>query len=369
MSADELKRTPLAYWHEDRGAKMVPFGGWHMPVQYTGIVEEHRAVRQAAGLFDVSHMGEFEFHGPGSIDLLERLLTSDIRSLDIGRVQYAMLLNDSGGTIDDTMVYRLATDHYLAVVNASNIEKDWAHVSGVAEEFGDVEAMDRSSAYALLALQGPSALSILDKVTDDDPASLPFHHVSRMAVNGVEAWVAASGYTGENGVEIFIPPEAAGEVMEALLEAGTTSGLLPAGLGARDTLRLEASLALYGHELDEETSPLEARLDFCVSDRDTFIGAEAIRRQREDGLSKRLVMLEMVEQAIPRQGYAVQNKDGKSVGAVTSGSFAPWLKKNIAMAFVPDRLTKIGREYWVDARGRSKKAVVVKRPFYKRPSR
>lgn len=369
MPEELLKRPPLFDWHVARGAKMVAFGGWEMPVQYSGIVGEHRGVRTSAGVFDVSHMGEFEFSGSGGLDLLERLVVSDIKELEVGSVQYSMFLNSSGGTVDDTMLYRLDSETVLAVVNASNISKDWDHVTSVAKDFPEARVENVSSDYALLALQGPKAAAILGRVVDSDPAGLPFHRTSRMKINGIPVLVATSGYTGENGFELFISPERAAEVIELILEVGSGDGILPAGLGARDTLRLEASLALYGHELDESTSPLEARLDFCVSDRTDYIGADVLQRMKEQGLSKRLVMLEMVESGIPREGYAILNKIGDPVGRVTSGSFAPWLKKSIAMAFVPAKLTRIGREYWVDIRGRARKAVVVKRPFYRRPSR
>jgi len=369
MPEELLKRPPLFDWHVARGAKMVAFGGWEMPVQYSGIVGEHRGVRTSAGVFDVSHMGEFEFSGSGGLDLLERLVVSDIKELEVGSVQYSMFLNSSGGTVDDTMLYRLDSETVLAVVNASNISKDWDHVTSVAKDFPEARVENVSSDYALLALQGPKAAAILGRVVDSDPAGLPFHRTSRMKINGIPVLVATSGYTGENGFDVSASPERAAEVIELILEVGSGDGILPAGLGARDTLRLEASLALYGHELDESTSPLEARLDFCVSDRTDYIGADVLQRMKEQGLSKRLVMLEMVESGIPREGYAILNKIGDPVGRVTSGSFAPWLKKSIAMAFVPAKLTRIGREYWVDIRGRARKAVVVKRPFYRRPSR
>lgn len=367
--SESLKKTPLAEWHRHRGAKMVPFGGWEMPVQYTGIVQEHTAVRKAAGLFDVSHMGEFQFSGTGAADLLERLTINDVRQLPVGGVQYSMFLNDRGGAIDDTMLYRIEEERYLAVVNASNIDKDWTHVEAVAEGAKDVVVVNMSDEMALVALQGPLAERILSKVCEGDLSVLPFHQVAEITVLSEKALVAASGYTGENGFEIFVDPDSVEGLMEALLAAGADDGILAAGLGARDTLRMEASLALYGHELDDETSPLEARLGFCVSDRTDYIGAEAIAGQRKNGLKKRLVMLEMQEKAIPRQGCSVHMPDGTPVGEVTSGGPAPSLEKYVAMAYVPAKLTKIGREYGIDIRGRMKKAVVVGRPFYKRPAR
>ncbi len=368
MSNDALKRTPLYEVHRQLGARMVPFGGWEMPVQYTSILEEHRAVRTVAGLFDVSHMGEFEFEGPGARDLVQHLTANDVDKLrEPGRAQYSMFLNEQGGTIDDLVVYRLEEARYLTVVNAANIEKDWAHVSQVAAAFSGVEVRNRSDDYALLAFQGPRAADILGRLTEADLTTLKWYRIMPAEVAGIPVLLARTGYTGEDGFELFVAPAQAADLWHALLDAGRDEGILPAGLGARDTLRLEASLALYGHELDEETSPLEAGLGRFVAEEGNYIGAEATRRLREQGLRKRLVMLEMRGRGIPRQGYPILTPEGEEVGYVTSGSFAPWLQKSIAMAYVRPELAEVGRRLDVLIRGRPVEAVTVPRPFYKRP--
>lgn len=367
MSTQELKRTPLYEVHKTLGARMVDFGGWEMPVQYSGILEEHRAVRTAAGLFDVSHMGEFEFRGPGAQAFLQYLTANDVTRLGVGRAQYTMLLNERGGTVDDVIVYRLGDEHFLMVVNAGNIDKDWRHVTAIAESFPDLTLTNRSDDYALLALQGPAALQILSRLTSASLADLPHYGVMPATVANIDAIVARTGYTGEDGFEIFVPADRAVEVWEQLMAAGQADGLVPAGLGARDTLRLEASMPLYGHELDEDISPLEAGLGFFVAREGRYVGSDAIAAQRAEGLKKKLVMLEMVERGIPRQGYEVQ-ADGRVVGYVTSGSYAPFLEKNIAMAYVEPGVAEVGRELSIVIRGRPTKAIIVKRPFYKRAS-
>lgn len=368
MSEQELKRTPIYETHKALGARMVDFGGWEMPVQYSGILEEHRAVRTASGLFDVSHMGEFEFRGPGAHDLLQYLTANDVSNLEVGRAQYSMLLNERGGTIDDIIVYRLGDTEYLMVVNAGNIDKDWRHVRTVAEQFSGVTVTNRSDDYALFALQGPNAAKILGLLTDDPVTELPYYGVMPASVGGLDTIVARTGYTGEDGFEIFVDADMAVALWETLLAEGEMHDLLPAGLGARDTLRLEASMPLYGHELDEDTSPIEAGLGYFVAREGSYIGSEAIRRQRADGVKKKLAMLEMVDRGIPRQGYEVQ-VDGRIVGHVTSGSYAPFLEKNIAMAYVTPDVAQVGREVAVVIRGRPSQARIVKRPFYKRADR
>ena len=369
MTAENLKRTPLLEVHQSLNARMVPFEGWEMPVQYSGIVEEHRAVRSAAGLFDVSHMGEFEISGPGAKDFLQFLTTNDLEKLRVGRCQYSFLLNSEGGTVDDTMIYRRADNTYLLVVNASNIEKDWAHVSNVATNFAQFELVNRSEDYALLALQGPRAENILNPLTDLDLGSLRFHQIAETTISDHSVLLAASGYTGENGFEIFTSPESVSTVWNTLLDKGTSRNLKPCGLGARDTLRLEASLALYGHELDDETSPLEASLGFAVARNGTYLGSDVMQKQRTEGLSKTIVMLEMKDRGIPRQGYEIQSPGGEVVGKITSGSIAPWLDKSIAMGYVPPALSDIGQTLHISVRNRILQAEVVSRPFYKRPDR
>lgn len=362
---ETLKKTPLHEKHVALGAKMVPFGGWDMPVQYAGIVEEHKAVRTKAGLFDVSHMGEFEIQGPKAQAFTQHLTANDVSRLGVGRGQYSFLLNEHGGTIDDIIVYRIGNETFLIVVNASNIDKDWAHVSQVASHFEQIEVTNKSDAYALLALQGPDAESVLQSLVDRDLNDIGFFRIRRAHLSECDVMIARTGYTGEgkNGFEIFCASKDAGMIWDNLLASGAVS---PAGLGARDTLRIEASLPLYGHELDDETSPLEAGLDMFVAESGDFIGASALARQRADGLKKSLVMLEMIDRGIPRQGYEILNREGNHIGTITSGTVAPWIGKNIAMGYVIPSETAIGNEVSINIRNRPLKARVVPRPFFKR---
>lgn len=366
MTERSLRRTPLFDVHTALGARVVPFEGWEMPIRYTSIIEEHRAVRSAVGLFDVSHMGEFIFDGPGAHALLQRLTCNDLDKLAVGQAQYSMFLHDDGGTVDDLVVYRLDEHTYLTVVNAGNVDKDWAHVTDLADGADDVEVRNESDSYALLALQGPKAEEVLATRTDADLAGLKYYHVTSALVAEHHVLVARTGYTGEDGFELFVSPAEAVDLWYKLLEAGHSSGGQPAGLGARDTLRLEAAYPLYGHELDDDTSPLEAGLGRFVAKTGDYVGAEAIRRQREDGVSKKLVCLEMRGRGIPREGYALQTPAGDGVGYVTSGSHAPWLDKNIAMGYVPPERAEVGATLSVVVRDRPVEAEIVKRPFYKR---
>lgn len=367
MSTAPSKRTPLFESHVALGARIVPFSGWDMPVQYSSIRDEHRAVRTAAGLFDVSHMGEFSFRGDEARSLLQFLTTNDIDRLEPGACHYTFFLNAAGGTVDDAVVYRRSEDEFLVVVNAGNIAKDWAHVKGVAEDrFPGADIQDVSDEWALMALQGPGAFDIAQPLVRTRLDALPFHAIAEDRIEGADVLIATSGYTGENGLEIF----SAATDAERLWAAFTADpAVIPCGLGARDTLRLEASLALYGHELDEETSPIEARLGFAVSESGDYVGADVVARQRAEGTDRSLVMIEMVDRAIPRQGYRIVSSDGKPVGTVTSGSLAPWLEKNIGMGYVTPAQRKVGTEIGIEVRDRVAAARVVKRPFYSRPKR
>lgn len=359
-----LKRTPLSEIHERAGARMVEFGGWWMPVQFSSILEEHRAVRQRAGLFDVSHMGEIEVRGPGAFSLLQRLLTNDLAKLEIGQAQYTLLCREDGGTLDDLLCYRLGADRYLLVVNAANAERDY---NWIAEHAQGVEVIDRTLETALLALQGPSAESILRGLTPIELSSVKTYRAAEGYVAGKPALVARTGYSGENGFEIFLAWNEAEAVWEQLLLAGKSQGLLPAGLGARDTLRLEAGFALYGHELSEEYSPLEADLwRFVALEKGEFIGRQAMQRQRSQGLRRALVGLRMIDPGIPRQGYSVLAGD-RPVGAVASGGLSPSLGVSIAMAYVAVEHSPLDSSLAVLIHGRPRRAVVVSRPFYKRP--
>jgi aminomethyltransferase len=362
---DALK-TPLHAIHQDHGARLVAFAGWDMPVQYASIRDEHIAVRTRAGLFDVCHMGEFLFKGPAAAELLQRLSTNDLSGLAVGRCHYSFFLHESGGTVDDTMIYRINSEEYLAVVNAGNIDKDWAHVESVAESFPGADISDQSAKYGLLALQGPLALEVVKSLVTTDLSALPFHSIVEDNIGGIDVRIATSGYTGENGLEIFVLADRVVSLWEILVNL---EGVEPCGLGARDTLRLEASLALYGHELGDETSPIEARLGFAVSDSLKYIGSDAIAEQRASGTRKTLVAIEMIDRAIPRQGYTVESSDGQEIGIVTSGSLAPFLNKNIGMAYIEPKYAKIGTTIGIRIRDKVVAAKLVKRPFYKRPTR
>jgi aminomethyltransferase len=366
-TAAPLKKTPLHARHQSHGARMVPFGGWDMPVEYTGIVEEHMAVRRRAGLFDVSHMGEIELAGRDALAAVQRLTSNDAGKLQVGQVQYSGLMAPTGGFIDDLLVYRFGPDHYLLVVNASNIAKDYRWIAEQVRSFGgDVAVVDSSSRYALLAVQGPAAVDVLQPLTGVDLASLRYYWFAHGEVAGVLGTVSRTGYTGEDGFEIFIPPRAAERVWSAVLQAGHNAGLVPAGLGARDTLRLEAAMRLYGNDIDESTSVLEAGLGWIVGwSKGDFIGSDVLRHQKSTGLERKLVGFEMIDRGIARHGYDVY-VDGVRAGRVTSGTQTPFVRKAIGMAYVPGAAAATGSEIEIDLRGRRARARVVPMPFYKR---
>ena len=344
---------------------MVGFGGWEMPVHYTGIVEEHRAVRAAVGIFDVSHMGEFEFRGSAAAALLQRLVTNDVGALEVGQVQYALLCDESGGIVDDLTLARLGADHHLMTVNAANVEKDWAWIRRHAG--GDAEIRDASAETGLIAVQGPRAEALLGRLADVDVAAIRYYHVARGRVAGVGALLSRTGYTGEDGFELYVPAGETERVWEALLGEGRAEGALPVGLGARDTLRLEMKYALYGNDIDETTNPLEAGLGWVVKPaKGEFLGRGAIERLRAAGIRRRLVGFEMVDRAVPRHGYPIV-AGGRPVGQVTSGSFGPSVERYIGMGYVPVELSAVGTEVAVEVRGRPQGARVVPTPFH--PSR
>jgi aminomethyltransferase len=363
----DLKKTPLNGAHRALGAKMVPFGGWDMPVEYSGLIAEHNAVRKAAGLFDVSHMGEFEVEGPAALSFLQRVTCNDVGRLKDGQAQYSALPMPSGAPVDDVIVYRRSEDRYLMVVNAGNLEKDlsWLQAQGPT----GCTLRDQSSEYALLALQGPLAHEILRGLTAIDLTAIAFYHFAEGMVAGHPATVARTGYTGEDGFEIFVAPDRAVGLWDALLQAGRDRGLLPAGLGARDTLRLEARMCLYGNDMDETTSLVEAGLGWIVSlqeQKGDFVGRGPLEAQKKNGVSRKLVGFEMVERGIARHGYPVRVGD-HTVGTVCSGSYAPFLQKNIGLCYLPAPQTAVGTPFDVEVRGRRVAARVVPTPFYKRP--
>jgi glycine cleavage system T protein (aminomethyltransferase) len=348
---------------------MVEFGGWDMPVQYpAGTVEEHLRTRNHSGLFDVSHMGEIDVRGPDAIPFVNRLTSNDVTKLTDGQAQYSALTTPSGTVVDDLLVYRLSADHLLLVVNAGTTDKDWDWVS--SHHAGEnVELRNASSEYCQLAIQGPDALSILQKLTDLPLADIKYYHFTNGTVDGVASIISRTGYTGEDGFEIYALPDQAEKLWNKLLDAGnfgSETGVLPCGLAARNTLRLEAGMSLYEHEIDETTTLIEANLGWiCKLDKGEFIGREALNKQKETGPGKRLVGFEVVERGIARDGQDVVI-NGQATGRVTSGSPAPYLKKNIGFAYIPTELAVIGNEIQIDVRGRLVKAQIVKTPFYKR---
>lgn len=340
------------------------FAGWEMPVQYSGVIEEHRAVRGAAGLFDVSHMGEFRVAGSEAEAFLNRLTPNDVTKLAPGRAHYSGLLNERGTYIDDLLIYRLGAKEFLVVVNASNVDKDFEWVREHAPAGLTLENV--SDDYALLALQGPRAISILARLTATPLSAIKYYRFAMGEVAGAKAILSRTGYTGEDGFELYVAPEVAPSLWRRLLAEGAAEGLLPAGLGARDTLRLEASMALYGHELDETTTPWEAGLDWVVKlDSGEFLGRSALVAQRERGLTRRLVGFEVEGRGIARQGHAVI-RDGATVGAVTSGTFSPTFEKALGMAYVPVEMAAVGQSLTLDVRGKHLEARIVPVPIYKR---
>ena len=362
-----LKKTPLHAKHRALGARMVEFGGWEMPVEYSGISEEHLAVRTRAGLFDVSHMGQIEIAGPDALAAIQWLSSNDASRLVVGQAQYSALTTPAGTFVDDILVYRLADDHYMLVVNAGNIMKDFEWITAqAAARGGDAAVVNASSRYALLALQGPAALSVLQPLTGLELAEMKYYRFAPGEVASVRATVSRTGYTGEDGFEIYVPPAAAERVWNALLDAGRDAGVLPCGLGARDTLRLEAGMRLCGSDMDEHTTVLEAGLGWIVGwTKDDFLGAGALRRQKAEGVSYALAAFEMEPRAIARHGYPVLRGDGQ-VGVVTSGTFTPFLRKAIGFARVPADMAAVGGSFDVEIRGRRARATVVPEPFYKR---
>jgi aminomethyltransferase len=367
MTLVTLKETPLAKLHRESGARMVDFAGWNMPVQYKSIVAEHMTVRREVGLFDVSHMGEFVVSGLDAEAFLQYLVANDITKLKVNKALYTQLVNECGGTVDDLIVYRREAD-YLVVVNASNVEKDWHWFQLQARQFKHVKLVDESDRTALLALQGPKALPLITELVGDWVASMPTFGYARGTVGGVDLSFGRTGYTGEDGFELFVEHRAAVDVWQSLLKSGQSFGIQPCGLGARDTLRLEAALPLYGHELDDETSPLEAGLGWSVKlDSGDFIGRDRLIELKENGLLKQLICVIVEGKALPRQGYAVK-ANGIPIGAVTSGSQGIFIGEPIAMAYVPSEYALPGTDLAVEIRGEDVPARVVPRPFYKAAS-
>ncbi len=364
-TSTSLKRTPLYERHLALGARLVEFSGWEMPVQYSSILDEHRAVRTRAGLFDVSHMGEFKIEGPDSLAFLQYLVPNDVSHLAIHQALYTQLCLPNGGTIDDLIIYYLAENHYMMVVNAGNIDKDFAWVEQQAKIF-DVQVFNQSDTTALLALQGPEAQAILQPLADVDLSTIRYYHCEPGVVDGINCIISRTGYTGEDGFELYCAPVDVVTLWNDLLAAGKERGLLPAGLGARDTLRIEAGYCLYGHELDEQTNPLEAGLGWTVKlNKGEFIGRDALLKVKEEGPKRKLIGIEMIERGISRAGYAIYEND-QQIGSLTSGAPGPALNKNIGIGYVEASHAVVGNTVQIDIRGKRTAAQIVALPFYKR---
>ena len=367
--ARTVERTPLHAEHLAAGGRMVEFAGFELPVQYTSLSGEHHAVRTRAGLFDVSHMGEIAIRGPGSLDFVQLVSCNDHQKMTAGRAQYTGIMYPEGTFVDDTLVHKMAEDDYLLVVNAANRHKDVAYLTELAEDFSDVEIVDLSDDFAQLALQGPMAQEILQPLTPEDLSQLKYYRFTEGDVAGIATIIARTGYTGEDGFELYVRPPTASELWRAILDQGRPHDLVPVGLGARDTLRFEAGMSLYGNDIDHTTTPLEAGLDWIVKlDKNDFIGRDVLERQKEEGVERKLVGFEMHERGIARHGYPVllAENDPEPVGEVTSGTQSPTLGKALGMTYLPIEKTEIGTEFYVQIRNRIAPARVVELPFYSR---
>ena len=369
MSSENLKKTPLNEAHRALGGKMVDFGGWDMPVQYkAGVIEEHMATRMRSGLFDVSHMGEIWVEGEDAIPFVNRITTNDVTKLVDGQAHYSALTNENGGVVDDLLVYRFDQDKLLLVVNAGTTDKDWTWITSHKKD-ENITLTNASADYCQIAVQGPDAIGILQKLTDTKLDEIKYYHFTTGKVDGVESIISRTGYTGEDGFEVYADAKYAEQLWDKLLETGgygTEGGIVPAGLAARNTLRLESAMSLYEHELSDEITPLEAGLGWITKlEKGEFIGREPLQKQKEAGIKRKIVGFEMKEPGIARDGFDVYVGDEK-VGSVTSGSPAPFLKKNIGLAMVPTEFANERQEIRIDVRGKKLAAEVVKTPFYKR---
>ena len=361
-----LKKTPLNARHRSLGARMVEFGGWDMPVEYSGVSAEHMAVRTRAGLFDVSHMGEIEIAGRDALAAVQHITSNDAARLAVHQIQYSALTTPQGTFVDDVLTYKLTDEHFMLVVNASNIMKDFRWIIEQTAGFGDAVAVNSSSRYALLALQGPAARDVLQTLTGVNLADITYYWFTTGEIASVRCTISRTGYTGEDGFEVFMAPSAAQRVWDAILQAGKSAGVVPAGLAARDTLRLEAAMRLYGNDMDETTTVVEADLGWIVGwKKDGFLGLDVLKKQKAEGAPRKLVGFEMLDRGIARHGHDVY-VDGQKAGVVTSGTQTPFLKKAIGMAYLPSGRTAPGTGLEIDIRGRRVRAAVVPMPFYKR---
>ncbi len=359
------KQTALYKTHVELGAKMTPFAGYEMPLRYTSDKEEHNNVRENVGMFDVSHMGEFFVEGTEAKQLIQYVTSNDVEKLTPGKAQYSCLPNAQGGIVDDLLVYCISPQEYMLVVNASNIEKDWNWI--VKHNQFEANMTNRSDEIALLAVQGPKALTALQPLTSVKLEELAFYTFTKGTFAGVDdVIISATGYTGSGGVELYIPNEAAPAIWEAIMEAGKSYGILPTGLAARDTLRLEMGFCLYGNDIDDTTSPLEAKLGWITKLNTNFVGAEVLQQQKEAGVSRKLVGLEMLEKGIPRSGYEILSLEGKKIGSITSGTMSPTLGKGIGMGYVQTAFASTDTELLLQVRNKQLRAKVVSLPFIKK---
>lgn len=361
----ELRKTALNSTHRRMGAKMVNFGGWDMPLEYSGILSEHEAVRTRAGLFDVSHMGEIEIRGPAALELVQRVTCNNAAKLEVGQAQYSGLMTPQGTFVDDLLVHKLSDTHYLLCVNAANQDDDFEHIS--AHNRFDAKVENTGTRYSQLAIQGPRAKEILQMLADVPLDPIQYYHFAFGRVCELQSLIARTGYTGEDGFEIYFEAEYAERIWEDLLESGQSDGILPCGLGARNTLRMEAGMCLYGHEIDTTTTPWEAGLGWiCKLEKGAFLGNDVLARQKQTGVARKLVGFEMTDKRIGRDGCPVLI-GGREAGRVTSGGPAPHLKKNIGMGYVPPSSSAVGTEIEIGIRGQASPARIVPLPFYKRP--
>ena len=355
-----MRKTPLYHSHIALGAKMVPFAGFEMPVQYTGVVREHHAVRNQSGLFDISHMGEFLVSGPQAIGLIQHVFSNDIERLNVGQAQYGYMPNEKGGIIDDLLVYRIQKHSYLLVVNAANIEKDWNWLVNHNKVFG-ASLQNQSDKWSLLALQGPQATAVLKKLTDKDIGSIPFYHFDYGKVADIDrVMISATGYTGSGGYELYLPNEGVEKIWNSLIQNGAE----PCGLAARNTLRIEMGYCLYGNDIDDNTSPLSAGLSWCTDFSKNFFSKDQIEKQKLAGISKKRVGFILTERGIPRQGYALADENGNEIGIVTSGTQSPSLEKGIGMGYIDQKQAIVGNTIYVVIRKKQVTATITSLPFY-----
>jgi aminomethyltransferase len=360
-----MKNTALSHIHESLGAKMVPFAGYNMPVQYEGVTAEHETVRNGVGVFDVSHMGEFILSGPNALALIQKVTSNDASVLTVGRAQYSCLPNDNGGIVDDLIVYKLEEEQYLLVVNASNIEKDWNWISSHNDL--DVDMRNLSENYSLLAIQGPKSVEAMQSLTSIDLAAIKYYHFEVADFAGIEnVIISATGYTGSGGFEIYCKNDEVEHIWKKVFEAGASYGIKPIGLAARDTLRLEMGFCLYGNDINDTTSPLEAGLGWITKFTKEFTNSENLKKQKEEGVTKKLVGFELLERGIPRHDYQIVDADGNNIGIVTSGTMAPTVGKGIGMGYVKTEFASEGSEIFIQIRNNKVAAKVVKLPFYKK---